>query len=52
MTSPAPWGLSSASAAISGRSWSVPRDALYAAYQAWCRSEGMLHVSSRGRLRP
>ena len=25
----------------------VPRDALYTAYQAWCRSEGMLHVSNR-----
>ena len=31
-----------------GPELSVPRNALYAAYQTWCRNEGMLHVPSRG----
>ena len=31
-----------------GAEQSVARDALYVAYQAWCRSEGMVYVSNRG----
>jgi putative DNA primase/helicase len=31
-----------------GPELSVPRNALYTAYQVWCRNEGMTHVSNRG----
>ena len=31
-----------------GAEQSVARDALYVAYQAWCRNEGMMHVAHRG----
>ena len=33
-----------------GPELSVPRNALYTAYQGWCRSEGMMHVSQPRRL--